>query len=229
VRVIFRPQLNSPNFRHHITSSPITSTTGGTGFRAANCAIRQEFCRPACATLPFCERTVNVERQDISPVWTRSFPVSKQPKTIGEHLRKQRFSLGIRQSEAARRLRVSQLTLSLWERDKVYPTWANQPRLVKFLGCDPFTNPTLGGTKGNETPFVAILARIGPLTLGQGITKRRIELRKNRKECARELGVSVKTLWGWETGQRQPTALFRKGIEKFLEVGPANVKRMGDF
>ena len=65
---------------------------------------------------------MNVERQDISPVWTRSFPVSKEPKTIGEQLRKRRFDFGIRQSEAPQRLMVSQLTLSLWERDKVYAT-----------------------------------------------------------------------------------------------------------
>ena len=50
---------------------------------------------------------VNVERKDISPVWTRSFPVSKQPKTIGEHLRKKRFDLGLRQSQPAKLLRVS--------------------------------------------------------------------------------------------------------------------------
>jgi hypothetical protein len=60
-----------------------------------------------CRMLPFCERTVNVERQDISPVWIRSFPVSKQPKTIGEHLRKQRFNLGMRQSQAAEFLMVT--------------------------------------------------------------------------------------------------------------------------
>jgi len=163
---------------------------------------------------------VNVERQDIAPVWTHSFPVSKQPKTIGEQLRKQRFSLGIRQSEAALRLGVSKRTLSLWETDNIYPTWAYQPRLVEYLGCDPFTNPALGGPQGNETPFVAILAPAGPLTLGQRIRKRRLELRKTRKQCAEELGVSVKTLWGWETSRCQPCACHLKRVMAFLGFGP---------
>jgi hypothetical protein len=33
------------------------------------------------------------------PVWTRSFPIAKEPATLGEHLKKKRFGAGIRQSE----------------------------------------------------------------------------------------------------------------------------------
>jgi hypothetical protein len=57
--------------------------------------------------LPFCDRLVNVPRKDVAPVWTRSFPISKEPVTLGEHLKKKRFSAGIRQSEAAQLLGVS--------------------------------------------------------------------------------------------------------------------------
>jgi transcriptional regulator with XRE-family HTH domain len=170
--------------------------------------------------LPFCERVVNVERQDISPVWTRSWPVSKQPKTIGEHLRKQRFSLGIRQSEAAQRLGVSNKTLSLWECDQVYPAWPQQPAVIDYLGYDPFTNPELGRPKGNETQVVAFLAPTGSLTLGQRIRKQRMELKKNLTECAAELKVSVKTLRGWETDRRQPCFLLQKRVTEFLQPNP---------
>ena len=157
-----------------------------------------------------------MERQDISPVWTRSCPVSKQPKTIGQHLRKQRFSLGIRQAEAAQRLGVSKLTLSLWETDKVYPAWEHQLQIAEYLGYDPFTNPELGRPKGNETKSVAFLAPTDPSTLGQQIRKRRMESKKNRKECAKELGVSVKTLWGWETSRCQPCASHFERVLAFL-------------
>jgi len=144
---------------------------------------------------------MNVERKDISPVWTRSFPVSKQPQTIGEHLRKKRFDLGIRQSQAAKRLGVSERTLSLWECDRVYPTWPQQPKVTAFLGYDPFTNPALGRPGGNETPFVAFLVLDGAAGIGQQILKKRIQMKKNRQEIAQELGVSVKTLLGWETNR----------------------------
>jgi transcriptional regulator with XRE-family HTH domain len=162
---------------------------------------------------------VNVSRKDISPVWTRSFPISRQPQTIGEHLRKKRFSSGIRQSEAARLLDVSQLTLSLWERDKVYPSWSQQSKITAYLGYDLFTDPALGRPKGNETPYVAFLASNEALSLGHRIRLRRLKLRKTGKQCAKELGISVKTLWSWETNRRQPTVLARVRLVQLLGVG----------
>jgi DNA-binding XRE family transcriptional regulator len=149
--------------------------------------------------LPFYERVVSVSRKDVAPVWTRSFPIAKEPRTLGQHLKKKRFLAGIRQSEAALKLGVSNRTLSLWETDRVYPTWAFQPRLTAYLGYDPFSDPTLGRPKGNETSCVAFLSPDAPVTLGQKIKQHRLKLRKTRKQLALELGISVKTLWGWET------------------------------
>ena len=107
--------------------------------------------------LPFCDRVVSVARKDVAPVWTRSFPIAKEPTTLGQHLKKRRFLAGIRQSEAALKLGVNKRTLSTWETDRVYPAWAFQPRLVAYLGYDPFNDPTLGRPKGNETSCVAFL------------------------------------------------------------------------
>jgi len=159
---------------------------------------------------------VSVVRKDIAPVWTRSFPVSKQPQTIGEHLRKKRFDLGIRQSEVAQRLGVSDRTLSLWECDRVYPAWSQQPKVTAFLGYNPFTDPALGRPGGNEPPFVAFLVLDAPGNLGQQMMKRRLQMRKTRKEFAKELGVSTKTLWGWETNRCQPSATLRKRLGAVL-------------
>jgi transcriptional regulator with XRE-family HTH domain len=167
--------------------------------------------------LPFCDRTVSVARKDVAPVWTRSFPIAKEPTTLGEHLKKKRFLAGIRQSEAALKLGVSDRTLSLWETDRVYPAWAFQPRLITYLGYDPFTNPALGMPKGNETSCIAILSSNAHITTGQKIKQRRFMLKKTRKQLASELGVSVKTLWGWETDRQQPTTQGQEQIAKFLE------------
>ena len=90
------------------------------------------------------------------------------------------------------------MTLSRWECDRVYPTWPQQARVIAYLGYNPFVSPELGRPRGNETIGVAFLASSGPMSLGQQITQRRLELKKTRKECAREMGVCVKTLWGWE-------------------------------
>jgi DNA-binding XRE family transcriptional regulator len=92
--------------------------------------------------LPFCDRTVSVARKDVAPVWTRSFPIAKEPTTLGEHLKKKRFNAGIRQSKAAQILGVSARTLSLWECDRLFPTAHYHARIVAYLGYDPFQKLT---------------------------------------------------------------------------------------
>ena len=166
--------------------------------------------------LPFYDRTVTVPRKDVAPVWTRSFPIAKEPTTLGQHLKKKRFMAGMRQDEVAVKLGVSGRTLSLWETDRVYPAWAFQPRLVAYLGYNPFNDPTLGRPKGNETSCVAFLSPNAPVTIGQKIKQRRLKLEKTREQLAKELGISVKTLWGWETDRRKPTVQNREKITKFL-------------
>jgi DNA-binding XRE family transcriptional regulator len=94
----------------------------------------------------------------------------------------------------------------------VYPAWAFQPRLIAYLGYDPFTDPTLGRPRGNEPPFVAFLSKNVPVTLGQKMKQNRLKLRKTRKQMALELVVSVKTLWGWETDRWLPTAAFQNRV-----------------
>ncbi len=167
--------------------------------------------------LPFCDRKVTVARKDVAPVWTRSFPIAKEPTTLGQHLKKKRFSAGIRQSEAALELGVSDRTLSLWETDRVYPAWAFQPRLIAYLGYDPFNDPMLGSPGRNETSCVDFLSLSAPVTIGRKIRQGRLKLKKTRKQLASELGISVKTLWGWETDRWEPTAKGQKQIEAFLE------------
>jgi transcriptional regulator with XRE-family HTH domain len=148
--------------------------------------------------LPFCDRRVSVPRKDVAPVWTRSFPISKEPKTLGEHLKKKRFQLGLRQEQSAAKLGVSCKTLSDWETSRIFPSLTLQPRIVEYLGYDPFNVPAVEMPKGNETHGVAFLALDSKATTGQRIRGWRIGLKKTRKQMAAEMGVSVKTLWGWE-------------------------------
>ena len=156
--------------------------------------------------LPFCDRSVTVARKDVAPVWTRSFPIAKEPTTLGEHLKKKRFLAGIRQREAAVKLGVSARTLSLWECDRIVPAWAFQPRLIAYLGYDPFTGLTPGKPKSNEPSSVAFFSQDAPVSMGQRIIHHRLKMRKTRRQLASEWGVSVKTLWGWETNRWQPSS-----------------------
>jgi len=124
---------------------------------------------------------------------------------LGQHLKKKRFMAGLRQKETAAKLGVSARTLSLWECDRIWPAWAFRPRLITYLGFDPFTNPALENPKGNETHGVAFLSLEGPESIGQKILQFRLKSRKTRLQLAAEWGISPKTLWGWETERWEPT------------------------
>jgi DNA-binding XRE family transcriptional regulator len=157
--------------------------------------------------LPFCDRTVSVAWKDVAPVWTRSWPIAKEPTTLGQHLKKKRFQAGLRQAQIARILKVSCRTLSLWECDRIYPAWAFQPRIIAYLQYDPFTETGLKTPKGNEPNGVAYFATDAPVSIGQKIRHFRLKSRKMRLQLAKEWGVSPKTLWGWETNRWQPSSL----------------------
>jgi DNA-binding XRE family transcriptional regulator len=120
------------------------------------------------------------------------------------------------QSEAARRLGISTVTLSLWECDKVYPTWSQQPIVIRYLGHNPFNDPALGAPKSNESTGVAFLSLDAPTSIGKEMQRRRFQMKKTRKELAREMGISTKTLQGWETGQRQPSTTLHQRLAKLL-------------
>lgn len=162
--------------------------------------------------LPFCERRLKLPRTDVAPVWTRSWPIAKEPTTLGEHLKKKRFASGLRQAQIARILEVSCRTLSLWECDRIYPAWAFQPRLIAYLGYDPFTETGLKTPKGNETSNVANFSTDTPESIGQKIRLFRLKSRKTRIQLAAEWGISPKTLWVWESDKREPSPLLQKRI-----------------
>jgi DNA-binding XRE family transcriptional regulator len=102
--------------------------------------------------------------------------------------------------------------MSRWERDLVYPTWPNQSRVIEYLGYDPFTQPELGSPRGNETQPVAVLSSDGPDSFGSTVRKRRLELRKNRKEFAQILGVDTKTIGHWEANRHKPLPALRERL-----------------
>jgi transcriptional regulator with XRE-family HTH domain len=149
--------------------------------------------------LPFCERVVSKPRKKLQPVWRRSFPASKEPRTLGEHLRRRRHTLGLHQSQAAQKLGVSSRALTDWECDKTYTSWGCHERLIEYLGYDPFPSCGLQDPYGNEPQGVAVLPSD---TIGKRLRQRRLELKLTRSQFAQKLGVPLTSLRGWERGGR---------------------------
>jgi transcriptional regulator with XRE-family HTH domain len=166
--------------------------------------------------LPYSDRVISIERSKYLPSRSRGVPIPREPNSLGSRLRKRRLELNVFQAEAARRLKISARTLSLWECDHLYPTWPYWPRIVDYLGCDPFDNPVLGCFQSNKPQFVASLAEKGPLSLGKQIMRCRLEMKKSRKQLAEELGICPKTLWGWEADHRRPSSKFEMSMKRLL-------------
>ncbi len=64
-------------------------------------------------------------------------PYPETPTTLGEHLKKRRFQLKLRQKDAAKVLGIDHLTYINWEKGHTQPYAHGYPPIIAFLGYDP--------------------------------------------------------------------------------------------
>jgi transcriptional regulator with XRE-family HTH domain len=112
--------------------------------------------------------------------WKCTQVAPKEPKTIGEHIKKRRLALHLLQADLAKRLGVHWGSIQNWERGATQPAIRHLPAIIKFLGYDAVREP-------QEIP-----ARIA-------YGRRRLGL--TQEELAKALGIDTVTLWRWESGK----------------------------
>jgi transcriptional regulator with XRE-family HTH domain len=142
--------------------------------------------------LPFCEVTLKATK----PV---ALPYPDTLNTLGDHIRKRRLDLGLYQKDVARCLGVTTDSVAYWENNRNQPSLRMIPRIIGFLGYDPFQNDS------------------DSLSLGERVVRVRQRLGITQKDLARRLGVDPSTLAHWEYGRRQPTPENRARLEEFIE------------
>ena len=140
--------------------------------------------------MPFCHLRLSVGKPR-DPVFTR------EPRTIGEHLRRRRLGRGLLQREVAAELGVDPFTVLNWERNKVEPLAGLMPRVVGFLGYHPWTPP------GSVADWLRTARR------ALGLTQR---------DLGQLLGVDPATVPSWETGRHRPTWKLLARLRTVLEV-----------
>jgi DNA-binding XRE family transcriptional regulator len=85
--------------------------------------------------LPFCQVTLNAKRP-VSPAYPKSL------KTFGDHLRKKRLDLSLRQKDVSQILGVSEASIWYWEKNLTSPSLHHLPKVIEFLGYVPYkTSP----------------------------------------------------------------------------------------
>lgn len=109
----------------------------------------------------------------------RGYP--SNPQTIGQHVKKRRLDLGLKQIDAARIIGVSPWVLELWERERRSPRGKNWPRIIQFLEYDPRPKPT---------------------TPGSWLVWFRDLIGSDQRSLAQTLGIDVRTLRVWESSNQ---------------------------
>lgn len=148
--------------------------------------------------LPFCHITLTARKHSY-------LPYDEKLLTPGEHLKKRRFALGQHQKHVANLLKVSEQTVGNWEKNRSTPSLYQIPKVIEFLGYDPYTT-TID-------------------SFGERISRLRRALGMTQKELARRLGIDPGTLGYWERGERRPPRGLKEKInDLILSLNPSVLK-----
>jgi transcriptional regulator with XRE-family HTH domain len=142
--------------------------------------------------LPFCNLRLEVPRGPDFPI-----AYERHPKTLGEHLRKERLLRGLKQRDVAVRLGVRTETVANWERGQERPLARHHGTIIRFLGFDP--EPA-----GDTLP-----ARLRAVRRRLGLTQ---------GEIAARLGQDEHQICRWEGGRQRPHPWIAGRIELGLRV-----------
>lgn len=118
------------------------------------------------------------------------------PKTLGEHIKKRRLEFGLPQREVGERLNVSVNTVLNWETGKTEPLIEFMPAIIRFLGYDPFPEPT---------------------TLSERMLAKRRVMGWSIKDASRRFGVDDGTWGEWEETGVIAWKRYRE-LETFLDA-----------
>jgi transcriptional regulator with XRE-family HTH domain len=106
-------------------------------------------------------------------------------RTWGDWIRTRRIDLNLAKRRLSLNINVSDVTIYLWEKNKVQPSLAQIPKIIEFLGRDPFEKEADN--------------------LGDKLREYRRIHGLSQKRFAEQLGVDQTTLADWEKRKHRPT------------------------
>lgn len=118
------------------------------------------------------------------------------PAIIGQHIRKRRIDLYLKQSDVSAIFDVSVDSVTYWENGRSVPQVSHYPKIIAFLGYDPF--------------------QVDDSTLGGRIKKYRFENGLSKEKFGDLLGVDETSILAWEANERKPLKGKMRLLEKIL-------------
>ena len=135
--------------------------------------------------------------------------MTRSKGSFGELLRSARIRNAYSQDELAKRLKVSQGTISNWEKDKSCPDKEQLDQLSKLLGIKE--------RKSEKSNGVDI--QIGPSPLGAWLNRTRVSLGLSIPELAAKSGLTPPALYRIEYGETaNPRHATIKRLERALDA-----------
>lgn len=128
----------------------------------------------------------------------------ENPQTLGEHLKKRRVGQNLRQVDVAKVLGANTWTYITWEKHKAEPTGKFVPRIIKWLGYDPFP--------------------VGK-TFGEKLRWKRKKAGLTRQGLANQLGLNYGSVEQWERDICRPLPENLRELERV--VGPIEIAKDG--
>jgi len=86
--------------------------------------------------LPFCHLTLRARK----PVHREKYP--DICRTWGDWIKTRRLDLKLTKRALSLKFNVSDVTIYLWEKNRVKPSLTQIPKIIEFLGRDPFERET---------------------------------------------------------------------------------------
>jgi len=139
--------------------------------------------------LPFCHLTLKAKK----PVHREKYPDIL--RTWGDYIKTRRLDLKLTKRQLSINLNVSDITIYLWEKNRMKPSLAQIPKIIEFFGYDPFE-------KKSEN-------------LSDKMKAYRQAHRQYQKALAKMSNVNPSTLAGWENRKRRPS---KKLLEKIYPL-----------
>ncbi len=119
----------------------------------------------------------------------------QSPRHIGEHIKRRRIELGLRQRDVAEQIGVSPWTVLNWESGETEPAVRFGPQVVKFLGYDPLPEPT---------------------DFGQEVWKLRWRRGLTQRDLAAQLHTDDSVVRDWERGEHLAGDKLRPRLEALM-------------
>jgi DNA-binding XRE family transcriptional regulator len=87
--------------------------------------------------LPFCDLVLRAPIRSYPYRWKCTQAVPKEPRTIGDNLKRRRLQLHLFQSHLAKLFGVDIASIRNWEHNRYPPAQRYKMRVIDWLGYDP--------------------------------------------------------------------------------------------